>query len=205
MTDHEINKLYQQQSNEQPPVEVDNNILKLAQESILEKPISLVKKSSKKYIPLTMVASFMLVGLVVLNFPDNYINGPESTESHFDESFQKESNLKNTNTIDSRNSSLKSAPAAEEIVPMLDSTQEAFEFIRTPTTISEAQKKQIDEKQQRQRRKVSQQKLNKLVLLKQIADELTIQQPKKAAELAKEYVENFGLEQLPQKYHYLLK
>ena len=135
---------------------------------------------------------------------------PESTESRFDESinddlFQEQSNLKKTKTINSRNNSLKNAPAAKEIAPMLDSTQEIFEFMRTPTTRSEAQKKQINEEQQLQRRKVSQQKLNKLALLKQIADQLTIQQPTKAAALAKKYVENFGIKQLPQKYHYLLK
>lgn len=201
MTDHEINALYQQQSNEKPSTELDKKILKLAQESVLTTSKTPVKKSASHYKPLTMVASFMLVGLLVLNFPDNYMNDNERPEPSFNHStaedlLQDESNLNREKSIKSR-STLKA----------VTNDQEISKFMPAPSSIAESKSKEavISKKQQLQRSKISQEKLDKLMLLKQIANKLAAEQPLQAAKIAKKYVETFGIEQLPPKYHYLLK
>lgn len=72
MTDHDIDQQYQQQATEMPPIDVDNKITQLAQQSVRKKPIS----AFKRYAPLSLVASVALVSILVLNFPETYQQPP---------------------------------------------------------------------------------------------------------------------------------
>ncbi|MGB0836250.1 MAG: hypothetical protein ACPGR2_17200 [Psychrobium sp.] len=72
MTDHDIDQQYQQQATEMPPIDVDNKITQLAQQSVRKKPMS----AFKRYAPLSLVASVALVSILVLNFPETYQQPP---------------------------------------------------------------------------------------------------------------------------------
>lgn len=196
MTDHDIDKLYQLQSNEQPPTAVDDNITQLAQQSIKENSVIKPKKSTQKYMPYTLVASVMFIGILVSNFPQNYMNPPN------EESQQKiPKSLPNDHDV--------VASLTDESAPSMSSQ----ELVEMDSFRSQLKKEPITDKKlfttQLSRKNISREKrteikLDKHALLTQIAKNLKLEQYKEAAVLAKQYKDKFGLDQLPQKYHYLV-
>lgn len=83
MTDHDIDKHYKKQATQMPPINVDNKITELAQLSVQQVTTQKSSNKLKTYLPLSLVASIMLVGLLVLNFPANY-QSPTITEESFE-------------------------------------------------------------------------------------------------------------------------
>ena len=81
MTDHDIDKHYKKQATQMPPISVDIKITELAQQSVQQTKAHNNSNKLKTYFPLSLVASIMLVGLLILNFPANYQSPPVTEES----------------------------------------------------------------------------------------------------------------------------
>jgi len=192
MTDHDIDKLYKHQATEQPPIAVDNKITQLAQESVKDTFTKKPLRLTQKYMPFTLAASIGLVGLLVLNFPQYYTQAPMSApdEALIDQSIPVQ-----------LNDHEQAAPLLTPAPLQLKSTNKAIVNNETRTSL---ERKKMAELQRSKREIQPQIKLIKHTLLKKIAQQTTLNNTTKAAQLAQQYVDKFGLAQLPVKYHYLL-
>lgn len=184
MTDHDIDKLYKQQAKEQPSIAVDNKITQLAQQSITPTKTIKSNNSSRKYMPFSLIASVMLVGILLLNFPQHYTHSPAEipTDAPTKQSLPLEIN--------------------EKVDTSVDFSQELLNFQPPSSVINKRQK--LAKKEQLQRQKTPYDKQVMHTLLKKIAQKTAVNNTIEAAKLAQQYVDQFGLDQLPKKYHYLL-
>jgi len=196
MTDHDIDKLYKHHAIEQPPIAIDNKITQLAQESVKVNRAKKPQRVTQKYLPFTLAASVGLVGLLVLNFPQHYAPPPMNMP---DEHPMEQSSPSQFN-------------AQEQAAPTLTPAPLSLKSPNKSTTDNEvmiSHERQKIAELQRSKRKIEppikQIKQIKHTLLKKIAQQIALKDTIKAAQFTQQYVDKFGLEQLPVKYHYLLE
>lgn len=177
MTDHDIDELYKSHAKEQPPTEVDNAITALAQQSVQSSKKSKIK-SHRRYLPYSVAASVMLVGILVLNFPQHYL----------------------------------SPPAQPSIDPLLNDQLNEQEILQLapenqPQVSSERPLMKMKATKELSKQRVSQKKAEQSPqrLIRRIEEQIALKNTKRANQLTQQFIEQYGLAELPEKYHYLIE
>ena len=175
MTDHDIDKHYKKQATQMPPISVDNKITELAQQSVQQTKAHNKPNKLKTYFPLSLVASVILVGLLILNFPANY-QSPPITEESF-EPIPEQADTQPLSTLP-------------------DNNQQIHHF--SDTTVQKARlAKQA-------RAKISNEPVEKAHLIKIIREHIQSNHLEVAKLKANQFEKRFGKTALPVDLHYLL-
>ncbi len=188
MTDHDIDKQYKMHATQIPPISVDNKITELAQQSVQQTKQHTNSNKLKTYLPLSLVASVMLVGLLILNFPANY-QSPPTTEESFE-------------------------PAPEQAEESLELSPRSSQADTQPLSVLPENNQQIrhfSDKAVQKARLAKQAKAKILIkpaekarLIKLIREHLQRDQLDDAKSKATLFEKRFGKNSLPEDLHYLL-
>lgn len=192
MTDHneDINKRYQQSAKELPSLEVDNHITELAKQSLkLKTPSSMVKH--QQLWPYSLVASVMLIGVLVLNFPNNYLSPPAlkglpqaEPAEETTEILHSKPNVEAAPMMELKQAAPKIKKRQAQRQLMMSDENSSFNEKLATTPISNAKK------------------ISSLITV--IESQLEKGNEKQAKTNAIHLVERYGKGKLPPQYHYLL-
>lgn len=188
MTDHDIDKHYKKQATQMPSISVDNKITELAQQSVQQTKAHNRSNKFKTYFPLSLVASVMLVGLLILNFPANY-QSPPITEKSFEPIPEQAEELSEPKPL-----SLQADTQPLSAIPK--NNQQMGNFSDTT-----AQKARLA-KQARARMLIE--PVETARLIKIIREHLKNGQNEIAKSQANQFEKRFGKNALPEDLHYLL-
>ena len=188
MTDHDIDKHYKKQATQMPPISVDNKITELAQQSVQQTKAHNKPNKLKTYFPLSLVASVMLVGLLILNFPANY-QSPPITEESFEPIPEQAEEL-----LEPKPLSLQADTQPHSAFP--ENNQQIRNFSDTT-----AQKARLAKQA---RAKISNEPVEKAHLIKIIREHIQSNHLEVAKLKANQFEKRFGKTALPVDLHYLL-
>lgn len=181
MTDHDIDKLYKAHAKEQPPVVIDNVITALAQQSV--QPVEKIKTSPhRRYLPYSVAASMALVGILVVNFPQNYLS---PTNEPLIDPIENEP-VNEQKILQMMPDNLHSTPEMAISAPV---KMKAIKAVSTHRR-SQSQKKYVSSPQ---------------LLIQRIEAQIAINNSEKVNQLIQQFVQQHGLVKLPDKYHHLIE
>lgn len=188
MTDHDIDKHYKKQATQMPPINVDNKITELAQLSVQQVTTQKSSNKLKTYLPLSLVASIMLVGLLVLNFPANY-QSPTITEESFEPTTEQAQKILDVHPHSPQTN-------AQPLSLLSKNSQEVHNFsdktVQKARLAKQARAKMLIEPVETAR------------LIKIIREHLKNGQSEIAKSHANQFEKRFGKNALPEDLHYLL-
>lgn len=187
MTDHDIDQQYQQQATEMPPIDVDNKITQLAQQSVRKKPMS----AFKRYAPLSLVASLALVSILVLNFPETYQQPPIAQEP----------------AVPAAITTVPNEIAADDMITNEIQASQRQSLMSSPTEQQQFYSDQSAQKARLSKRSVAKMQIssdNQAVQITKIRALLEQEDKEAAIKAAIAFEKRFGKDALPQELHYLI-